>query len=912
MARFRHIETVMVQADLSAAEAGPGFSDLMAHGAGAQARLYGVRADENGLEQRRAAGLELQDRGSLAEGAGLDVPHGLVLTEMDGASVLLIHGRYGRDIDAVRLDADGGFGDDFTLHMQDSAPGALTALVASPGAELIVTASRHASGLTVWDRSGTTLAKVGEAVWEEMLGANDVFALSIVQLGGQARLLALSSGGNSLLNFALGPEGQLDDMHRLGVQEGLFTQHPDHLEIVQLEGQSYALLGASGSSSLAVVALEAGGRMTLRDHVRDDLGTRFNDLSVLEALTLEGQVYVLAGGADDGLSLMTLLPGGRLLHLDTLPQGVEMALDNPAGLALTGGTAGIDIVVAGGTKSGQAGLSRLQVALGEIGITRQVGPGADRHEGTDGRDQIAGGAGNDTLLGGGGDDVLIDGAGRDVLRGGAGADVFVLVEDGRADRIADFEPGVDRLDLSAMGHFSTEDAIGITATATGARIDLGAERLWLDTADGTSLGADDFTLSDLRDLWHVSIAPPEDGLDLSSPTAPPMEPDRPVEPNPAVTPDLPPDPPQVLIGTRGADILQGGSGDDRLVGEAGNAAFDMVSGQVYRLYQATLGRTPDLGGFQDWHDRLTTGEATLTQAAGRFVASVEFRRTYGSLDDGDFITLLYQNVLGRNPDPVGFASWTGQLGNEVLSRAEVVEGFSQSREFTAATATDAMSYSWAGLQAQFSDEVFRLYRATLDRKPDLVGFRDWTEKLAGGMEYGEAIFGFTGSREFLRNYGDTDDKGFVTLLYNNVLDRDPDPAGRAHWLGKLETLGWSRADVVEAFAQSREFVAKTSPELTAWAHAAGPDDVLDGGGGDDILMGGILSDSFVFHVDADGHHVVVDYEPWDRLEFNGFGYDIPQEARAHMTQAGRDVVFRDQGVEIVLNNTVLEDVLLWD
>ena len=57
-------------------------------------------------------------------------------------------------------------------------------------------------------------------------------------------------------------------------------------------------------------------------------------LSVLEAITLDGRVYVLAGGADDGLTLMELLPNGRLLHRDTFVDGLDTALTNPGGLTL--------------------------------------------------------------------------------------------------------------------------------------------------------------------------------------------------------------------------------------------------------------------------------------------------------------------------------------------------------------------------------------------------------------------------------------------------------------------------------------------------------------------------------------------------------------------------------------------------
>lgn len=62
--------------------------------------------------------------------------------------------------------------------------------------------------------------------------------------------------------------------------------------------------------------------------------------------------------------------------------------------------------------------------------------------GTTGRDTLTGGAGADTITGGGG---------ADVITGGAGADTFVYTSTRDAgDRVTDFVPGTDRIQLSAL------------------------------------------------------------------------------------------------------------------------------------------------------------------------------------------------------------------------------------------------------------------------------------------------------------------------------------------------------------------------------------------------------------------------------------------------------------------------------
>ncbi len=83
--------------------------------------------------------------------------------------------------------------------------------------------------------------------------------------------------------------------------------------------------------------------------------------------------------------------------------------------------------------------------------------GADRLHGRGGDDLLRGGPGSDWLHGGGGDDRLVDGMGIDVLIGGDGADVFRLIRDGRPDRIADFDQGRDRIDLSRWTATALDD-----------------------------------------------------------------------------------------------------------------------------------------------------------------------------------------------------------------------------------------------------------------------------------------------------------------------------------------------------------------------------------------------------------------------------------------------------------------------
>ena len=47
------------------------------------------------------------------------------------------------------------------------------------------------------------------------------------------------------------------------------------------------------------------------------------------------------------------------------------------------------------------------------------------------------------------------------------------------------------------------------------------------------------------------------------------------------------------------------------------------------------------------------------------------------------------------------------------------------------------------------------------------------------------------------------DQSFVSLLYNNILGRDPDQSGFDYWINEIES-GTSRAEILPGFSESQE------------------------------------------------------------------------------------------------------------
>jgi hypothetical protein len=132
-----------------------------------------------------------------------------------------------------------------------------------------------------------------------------------------------------------------------------------------------------------------------------------------------------------------------------------------------------------------------------------------------------------------------------------------------------------------------------------------------------------------------------------------------------------------VTGPDGTDVL---TNVERLQFDDSALAFDIsgTAGKAYRLYQAAFDRAPDLGGLgYQMHDLDTW--FTLEQVAGNFIASPEFQSKYGNVDNTGFITLLYENVLHREPDAGGLQYHLGELASG-QTRADVLIHFSESPE----------------------------------------------------------------------------------------------------------------------------------------------------------------------------------------------------------------------------------------
>lgn len=196
-------------------------------------------------------------------------------------------------------------------------------------------------------------------------------------------------------------------------------------------------------------------------------------------------------------------------------------------------------------------------------------------------------------------------------------------------------------------------------------------------------------------------------------------------------------------------------------------------------------------------------------------------------DDTGLRDVFFRRRVGFGPfnDPALFgarqvADFGSQLGTAAAVTARIRNGASPEHQLVAL----AEHPSFAGKRPQ----LIRLYVAYFRRMPDQGGLAYWLGKLDGGMKLDQVSAKFAASSEFKTKYGNTTNAAFVQLVYTNVLDRQPDAAGLAYWVNKLNA-GMSRGTVMTNFSESSEGQRHFRPEVVASLLGLGMIDALPTG-----------------------------------------------------------------------------------
>ncbi len=470
-----------------------------------------------------------------------------------------------------------------------------------------------------------TLTFIEEVIDTESIYGVGTAGMATLMVSGTTYLFQGASIEHGITAYRVNNDGTLIAVDSVGVDNQFPVHEISALASVTSHGQGYLIAAASGSSSLTVFGIADDGTMNVTDHIIDSLSTRLQSVTELEVVEHEGHVYVVAAGSDDGISVFSLLSTGQLLLLESYVDTTYTSMQNLSSLEAVVVGEQIQIVVTSGS---EAGLSIFSHDISTVGAsevrtdTELLGsPEDDLLQQTSGAN----------ISGGSGDDILVDGIGSNTLSGGEGGDLFVLMLDGQVDILSDFEPSIDRIDLSFWDQLYSLSQLEFLSSPQGGIISFNDEELIILSSDGGELSFADLESSILIPVIHVTTDRSVSGIEEVRSGD------------------------DEILGTSFADFLMGYGGNDRLVGYNGSDQLNGGSGGDV-LIGGSGSDTADYTGY------------TGTMRVGAHVLDLQ----YSTLNTGDGAGDTYdsiENITGSESREL----LRGDTGDNILDGAGNVD-----------------------------------------------------------------------------------------------------------------------------------------------------------------------------------------------------------------------------------------------
>jgi Domain of unknown function (DUF4214) len=184
---------------------------------------------------------------------------------------------------------------------------------------------------------------------------------------------------------------------------------------------------------------------------------------------------------------------------------------------------------------------------------------------------------------------------------------------------------------------------------------------------------------------------------------------------------------------------------------------------AYRLY---LKRMPEAQGLGYWIDQMQNHGLSDEGLETGFISSTEYIQNHGGTGQA-WVIGMYQDLLGRNPDPAGLTYWTGVLagGGSAFS---VALGFAASAE-------------------REGQRIAGDYEIFLGRALDPAGQTFWVNQFLNGARNEDVEAGFLGSVEYYQNpnKGQSNRTAWVDSAFEDIYNRDPTATELAHWLSLM-------------------------------------------------------------------------------------------------------------------------------
>ncbi|MCU1454221.1 MAG: hypothetical protein JWN46_2367 [Acidimicrobiales bacterium] len=230
------------------------------------------------------------------------------------------------------------------------------------------------------------------------------------------------------------------------------------------------------------------------------------------------------------------------------------------------------------------------------------------------------------------------------------------------------------------------------------------------------------------------------------------------------------------------------TGEEVLIDTGGDGGVDAVS-HVAPTTSATVGG-------------LAAGRAYRFAIRARNSAGISPRSAWSALALPPFRSVdaftdrQYRDFALRAPTSAELTSWRDDI---TAGRATPLGEVDRAVDFM----------TWAPVQSP----VIRLYKAYFKRLPDTGGLGYWVGRSRAGASLAAISDQFAASSEFQHTYGSLSNRGFVQLVYQNVLGRPGESSGVDYWTGQLDQHKRTRGAVMTGFSESAECKRITKPTV---------------------------------------------------------------------------------------------------
>ena len=277
----------------------------------------------------------LEDVVNYASNSGTETVQHLNLFSLNGNDYVIPSGPYENRASSVLLTADNlanpivfsGTASDFE-HFNVSMT------IDFNANDYVIASRRTETGFTVFDIESNMQMEIEFTYSDTAAHAlMDVSAMSYVQNGNSAFLYFASGIDDGIEAFSLNQSGTLNHISTIRPWQTTGFDAIQDMLTIEVEGKDFLITAAAGTSSLTSFLVHQSGNLFEQDHLIDDLNARFYGVRDIAHVRDGWRDFIIAGGADDGVTVFEFYPNGTLEVVAVIEDDFGTALQNVSAVA---------------------------------------------------------------------------------------------------------------------------------------------------------------------------------------------------------------------------------------------------------------------------------------------------------------------------------------------------------------------------------------------------------------------------------------------------------------------------------------------------------------------------------------------------------------------------------------------------